>query len=108
MKTHAATGLIALGLALSGCATTTVQSQLNQAPPRAYTVAIVGKIETKDQLWQSYAAQIRSALNEKLSASMAFGKVVDSPIMPAASDAILINGNVTEAEKGSAAARLLV
>jgi uncharacterized protein DUF4410 len=108
MKTARLIPVLALAVMAAGCATTTVNRDMLQMAARTYPVVVIGDFNTGDQLWQGYATQARKGLNAKLAGSKAFMEVIDSGGAPAPANAVVLSGKLTEADKGSTAARWLI
>ncbi len=94
--------------ALAGCTGTTVRpSNTPQIVPKTYTVAVIGEITTNDELWHAYTIEARRQFISELNTSQAFSQVSDS-MTPPGEDVVIITGQITEVDKGSTAARMLV
>jgi hypothetical protein len=94
--------------ALVGCTGTTVLPNVTrQAVPKSYTVAVIAEISGNDELWRNYTIETRREFINELIARQAFTQVLDSPPTSAA-NVLTVKGQITEVEKGSAAARWIV
>ena len=100
--------VLMVGLIASACATTTVDKNMLQTPAKTYPIVVIGDFNTDDNLWQSYVARARRGLDTKLMDSKAFTQVVDPGASPLPANAVVVTGKVTEADKGSTAARWLI
>jgi hypothetical protein len=93
---------------LAGCTGTTVRpSNTQQTVPKTYTVALVGEITANDELWHAYTIEARRQLISELNESHAFGQILESA-PPPGGHAVIVTGQITEVDKGSMAARMLV
>jgi hypothetical protein len=94
--------------AIAGCTGTTVRpSTTQQVVPKSYTEAVISEITGSDELWHNYTVEIRRELISTLTASQAFTQVSDSTPTPS-TNVVIVKGQITEVEKGSAAARWIV
>jgi hypothetical protein len=101
--------LIAGPSVLAGCTGTTVLPSVpHQDVVKKYNTVAVGEITGSDELWHNYTIEIHRALAAQLASSKSFAQVLDPVPMPLATDALVINGHITEVDKGSAAARWIV
>jgi uncharacterized protein DUF4410 len=107
MRQHA---LLLIGsLSLMGCTGTTVKpNMMHRDESKAYTSIAVGEIAAPDELWHNYAIEVHRELASQLLADRAFAQVLDPSPAQLPIEAVLISGNITEADKGSAAARWIV
>jgi hypothetical protein len=93
---------------LAGCTGTTVRpSNTQQIVPKTYTVAVVGEITTNDELWHAYTIEARRQLISELNESQAFSQILDS-VPPPGGQVVIVTGQITDVDKGSTAARVLV
>jgi hypothetical protein len=93
---------------LAACTGTTVRpSDAQQIVPKTYTVAMVGDITAGDELWRTYTIEARRQFVSELGASQAFSQVSDSAPPPGAR-VVIVTGQITEVDKGSPIARLIV
>ncbi len=102
---------VASVLVLAGCTTTTIEPQVLQKPAGAYDAVIVGDLKIEGELWQHLLPHFRHEMVQKLRQSKAFGKVVvvkKTPAPAAQKSSIVVSGRITEIDKGSAAARILI
>ncbi len=98
-------------LALAGCTTTTIESQVMQKPAGTYDAVVVGDLKIEGELWQHLLPHFRHGMVQKLRESKAFGKVLVakknlSLVVPPSS--VVVSGRITKIDKGSAAARILI
>ena len=94
-------------LLVGGCTTTTITPQSVQAPPQSYHAIVGGDLAASDPTWASYPAHFRKGFEEKLRESQALA-VIDAVGANARPDAVRIDGRLTEVDKGSRVARLLI
>jgi hypothetical protein len=93
---------------LAGCTGTTVRPNNTQrVVPKTYTVVLVGEITANDELWRTYSIEARRQFISELGASQAFGRISDSG-PPVGDNVVVVTGRITEVDKGSTAARMIV
>ena len=98
-------------LVLAGCTTTTIKPQVMQKPAGPYDAVVVGNLKIEGELWQHLLPHFRHAMVQKLRESKAFGKVLvakKTPAVAAQKSSSVVSGRITEIDKGSAAARILI
>jgi len=102
--------LLLIGLfCVTGCTGTTVRPNMAQVnASKTYTTVVIGDMSAPDELWHNYAIEARREMASQLLAAKAFTQVLDPAPAPLPVEAVLISGNITEVEKGSAAARWIV
>ena len=100
--------LLTLILLLGGCTTTTLEQATVVGPrPQSTTIAI-GDVLVSDELWQSYALHVRRGLTDQLAKSQAFSQIINPAPNPIPIGSIVLTGHLTEADKGSMAARFII
>ena len=93
---------------LGACTTTTITPEFVQPAKQSVHTVVVGDITTSEELWQFYIPHIRHGLINKLNESEAFEEVLASAPEMMPPGAVLITGQLTEIDKGSAAARWII
>lgn len=100
--------VLAAGVFLASCTTTTITPELVQAPGRDYDKVVIGDIGAVDELWEPRLPFLRSALVAKLREDKTFPQVFDRPPEPVPEDAIVVSGRVSMIDKGSKALRFII
>lgn len=100
---------ILLILTAAGCTFAAVKPEIASGPPpvRPKTF-VVGEVRVADSLWEPYKPHFVRGVTEWLKKNAGFENVVTEPGAPAPANSIVLVGTITEVEKGSAVARLLV
>lgn len=101
---------IAAGLALfvSACTTDTITPQMTQAPPQTYHTVALGPVDVKAQEFAYIGPFFRKAFIQKLGELKAFALVSEATPDPKAAEQVVVSVTITEVDKGSAVARMLV
>ncbi len=101
--------LLFLVVFLAGCTTTTVTPEFVQPPAMKYQVVAVGDISIVDkQLWGQLAPHFRRAFIERIRKEKTFTGALDLAPNPLPTEGLLFTGKITEVDKGSKAARLII
>lgn len=100
--------LLAVGIFLSSCTTTTITPEVVNAPKRDYHKVVIRDIGATDQLWESRLPYLRRALVAKLRENEQITEVFDPAPEAVPEDAIVISGDVTEIDKGNKALRFII
>jgi hypothetical protein len=93
---------------LTGCTTTTITPQMVEKPTQSYNLLELGEIQVQDKIWAPQVAWFRRGFVARLKEVGSFATVADpaDPTLPI--DAIVVSGEITEIDKGSAVARFLI
>ncbi|RMD62325.1 MAG: DUF4410 domain-containing protein [Alphaproteobacteria bacterium] len=100
--------ILALGLLLSACTTTTIEPTLVTKPMRVYDTVFIGDIDSSEKIWQGRLPYFREGLVDKLHEAGLFTQVSDTVPETLPESAILVSGTVTEVDKGNKALRFLI
>jgi hypothetical protein len=100
-----AAGAAAL-LLVAGCTFTTIESEQVTKPKETYTTVVLGDIAVPDEAPQAYVPLFRQGFTREAQA-LKFA-VVDSPKGAPPPSSIVLSGRLTDFDKGSQVARLLV
>ncbi len=100
--------LVAAGIFLASCTSTTVTPEVVNAPSRDYDKVVIGDIGVADELWDTQLPYLRRALVAKLREDEEFTEVFDPAPDPVPEDAVVISGQITEIDKGDKALRLII
>ena len=93
---------------LTACTGTTIRPETVRESVQHYGIIVVGDVSGKDELWKSYAVEMRRSLSTELGASKAFTQLVDPAPPTTLPDAVRVTAQITEVAKGSEAMRWIV
>lgn len=96
-------------LTAAGCTFASVKPDITSGPPpiRPKTL-LVGDLRVADSLWDPYKPHFVRGLTEWLKKNGGFENVVTEAGTPAPANSIVLVGTITDVDKGSAVARVLV
>ena len=100
--------LLAVGIFLASCTTTTITPEVVNAPSRDYDKVVIRDIGVADELWEPRLPYLRRALVAKLREDEKFTEVLDPAPELLPEDAIVISGQVTNIDKGDKALRFII
>lgn len=92
---------------LAGCAKN-VTPTLVQPPPADMATLVIGEIAADDPQAKRLARFMRTAMIDRLVRVAAFAAIYDRPAGEIGADALVVDGEVTEAERGSDAWRFIL
>ncbi len=97
-------------LLLLGCTTTSYNPEVvAQPPPTKTSIIAVGPISAKDEdMWHNYAVMVRRGLTEQLTKLRGTEHVVVLQAGASVPDALTINGELIEFDKGDLALRWII
>lgn len=102
------TQLLAIALVASACTFPTVTPEMITAPPRMPSTVVVGDINSEDKLWEYLVPHFKRGLVERLNEKKLFLAVKETAAEVGDREAVVVTGQITEVDKGSAALRFIV
>lgn len=99
---------LAVLLIVSGCTTSTITPELVTTPPQTYSTVAVGEITMEGDLWHHLIPHFRHGMLNALRESEAFANTVELEEGTPLQEGIIVTGEISEVDEGSAAARWIV
>ena len=100
--------LLAAFALLGGCTSTKVKPSLETRPQESFQNVAIGEFTSTDELWGGRVPFLRRGVVEKLRQENAFQNVFDPAPSEIPPHTLVVSGQLTSVDKGSAAARMIV